>query len=339
MKWYRVVFLALGLVVLGVVLAAADLPSVWRQMVAFGGLGLAVVVAIYVVEFSADVLAWQVALEPARLDSPWFRRLFLVRLVGEAFNVITPMGGMGGEPVKAILLKKYHAVSYRQSSPSLVLAKTNSLIALVVFLAGGFVALLLDDRFTTPYKAIAGAGLATLLVATIAFFLVQRLQLPSRLGDSLARWPRAHRLLNVMQHVRAFDQRLAEFYSQQRERFLGAVALGLFNWFAGALGVYVTFVFLDVPITLLDAWIIEAIGQLVRAGAFFIPGALGAHEGALVIILTTLRGDPSAGLAAALVRRARELVWIAIGLGVGWRYSGLRADEKGSDPFSKGTEG
>ena len=333
MKWRQILYLALGLAVLGAVFASADMAAVWQQVANFGALGLVVVIAIYTVEFSADVLAWQLALESAQLDLPWFRRLFLVRVVGEAFNVITPVGGMGGEPVKAMLLHKHYAVGYHRSTPSLVLAKTNSVIALVVFLSGGFLALLLDDRFSAIYKAIAGAGLATLLVAISAFFVVQRLRLASRLGDWLSRWHPTRRIVDVLHHVEDFDQRLVQFYARRRGHFLAAVALGIFNWFVGAFGIYVTFAFLDVPISLLDAWIIESLSQLVRAGAFFIPGALGAHEGALMIVLATLRGDPSAGLAAALIRRARELIWIAAGLGVGWRYS-LQPNADGGNPQS-----
>ena len=317
----RALYLALGLVLLGAVVSATDLSSVWRQLSAFGALGLLVIVALYFVEFAADVLAWQTALVGMPLQARWLRRLYLVRLVGEAFNTVTPMGGMGGEPVKAVLLRKYYSVPYRESGPSLVLAKTNSLIALVVFLSGGFALLLLDERFPPPYKVVAGCGLAALAVAIVAFFLVQRLRVTSRLGGRLGRWRYTRRLLEVLHHVEDFDERLARFYSQQRRRFIAAIGLGLFNWSLGAIGVYATFVFLGVPVSLLDAWVIESISQLVRAGTFFIPAGIGAHEGVLVIVLATLRGDPSAGLAAALVRRARELLWITMGLLIGWQYS------------------
>ncbi len=50
--------------------------------------------------------------------------------------------------------------------------------------------------------------------------------------------------------------------------------------------------------------------QLVRAGTFFIPVRFGANEIGLVLIVETLVGLPSLGLAAALIRRGRELLWI-----------------------------
>ena len=64
----------------------------------------------------------------------WFSRLFLVRMVGEAFNQVSLVGSIGSETIKAIILKDRYRVRYRESGVSLVLAKTLDLIALV----GGF---------------------------------------------------------------------------------------------------------------------------------------------------------------------------------------------------------
>ncbi|MCH7942845.1 MAG: hypothetical protein IIB67_06405, partial [Proteobacteria bacterium] len=40
-----------------------------------------------------------------------------------------------------------------------------------------------------------------------------------------------------------------------------------------------------------------------------------------VVLVGALTGQPSLGLAAALVRRARELLWIIVGVALGWRFS------------------
>jgi hypothetical protein len=61
--------------------------------------------------------------------------------------------------------------------------------------------------------------------------------------------------------------------------------------------------------------------QLVRAGSFFIPLSLGAQEGGLILIFTSLGMAGPMGLAVSFVRRIRELVWIALGLLLGWGTS------------------
>ena len=65
----------------------------------------------------------------------------------------------------------------------------------------------------------------------------------------------------------------------------------------------------------------ETAVQLVRAGTFFIPGRIGANEIGLVFVVETLPGLPSLGLAVALVRRGRELLWIVWGLWLGLIFS------------------
>ncbi len=97
------------------------------------------------------------------------------------------------------------------------------------------------------------------------------------------------------------------------------VLLTLANWVLGAVELYLIFWFFDNPISMAEAWSIEAVVELVRAGAFFIPAGIGAQEGALVLIVAPITGQPPLGLAVALVRRLREIVWIVWGGVIGWR--------------------
>ena len=54
-------------------------------------------------------------------------------------------------------------------------------------------------------------------------------------------------------------------------------------------------------------------------GTFFIPANIGAQEGGLQVVAAGLTGDPNAGLALAVVRRIRDLVFILWGLALAWR--------------------
>jgi len=59
-------------------------------------------------------------------------------------------------------------------------------------------------------------------------------------------------------------------------------------------------------------FIIESLVQLVRTITFFIPAGLGTQEGTFFIVVGALTGVSSAGLAVALIRRFRELIWLAV---------------------------
>ena len=102
-----------------------------------------------------------------------------------------------------------------------------------------------------------------------------------------------------------------------RRRFGFALLLGVISWAVGVLEVYYALEFLGRPVSLAEAWIIEAMAQMVRAGSFFIPASIGLQDGAFVLICAAITGSPELGVAVALVRRMREIVWIASGFALG----------------------
>lgn len=334
MTFFRLLYLVIGLALLGYVVASAELAQVWKQTLAFGFAGMAVIIALYAVEFLADVAGWQITFDSLTLRSSWLRRLYVVRMVGEAFNVVTPVASMGGEPVKVVLLKKFYGVPYADAWASVLLAKTLNLISLVFFLAGGLALILLDLRFSSAERLVAASGLLVFCCVVFAFFLVQRMRLSSRLSARISRWRLGERIGDYLHHIEAFDARLVDFYSRRKRRFAAALILALCAWFIGALSIYYTMLFLGTPVSFTDAWIIEAFAQLIRAGTFFIPASIGAQEGAFVLVCATLTGSASSGLAAALVRRFREILWIGGGLVLGWWFSmrpALQPDERSSE--------
>ena len=332
--WARCLCLAAGIALLALVLREVDLGAVANATAAFGVMAMLAVLALYAVELLADTAGWHLAVTSVPFDAGWLRRLFVTRLVGEAVNAVTPFAGMGGEPVKAWLLKRRHAIEYGESAASLVIARTVNLLALLPFAGIGLMLAASDPRLPGTWAAAAGAGLAVLTAATLAFFAVQRFRaasnlarrigcgLFSRSGDPRRRLPLAW--------IEAFDDRTARFYTRHRRRFAFALALAFTSWVTGALGVFATMRFLGVEVSMADAWVLESSTQLVRAGTFFIPASIGAQEGVYVLVAGALTGNPAAGLAAALIRRGRNLLWVVAGLATGWRHAGAAARAGGT---------
>jgi hypothetical protein len=83
------------------------------------------------------------------------------------------------------------------------------------------------------------------------------------------------------------------------------------------LGVLETMVILwvlDMPVGVGTAAVIEALGSGVRFASFLVPGSMGVLEGANAGIFAALGLGAGGGLAFTLVRRARQIVWIGLGL-------------------------
>ena len=320
MRYLKLAYLLVGLVLLLVVLREVDLTEVWshaRQI----GWGIGVVLGLFMLAFVLDAYSWQLTLTSVPLNLGWLYRVWKVRMVGEVFNMVLPAATMGGEPLKAMLLNKHYAVEYHEGIASLVLARTINLIGLILFLIVGFGFMLTTPKMPESFKLIAGTGLLVLTVATGLFFGVQRLKLFSVAGTWLTRWRAARRLEQLLEHIREVDERFVTFYSYHRGRLTGAIALALSNWIIGIFEIYYTMIFLEHPVSLSEAWMIEAIAQMVRAGTFLIPASIGAQEGAFMLVFTVITGSPALGIAAAMIRRFREILWLIWGALVGAGFS------------------
>jgi len=316
-KILKLAMLAAGLALFIWLLADVDLTTV-GQNVARIGLGGAVVIAIaFAIAFVADVASWMLMFRSITLSRVWAWRLFLVQMVGEALNVVVPVGSLGGEPFKAMLLKRHYDVSYREGTASLLLIQTVNSLAMAPFIIVG--AVLMFGRGLLPSaveKTVLGVALwitSFMVIVYVALHMRALAALQRRLGES--RWAdRLGRGLVLMQDI---EERLFFFVRQTPGRFAWSLFLAFLNWLFGAIEMFLIFFFLGHPITFADAWMIEAAVVLVRSATFFIPGHLGVQDGAISLMGQALTGSPEIGIAVALLRRGRELAWTAVGLGIG----------------------
>lgn len=321
MRFAKLFFVLLGLGLLAAVVSQTNVEELLGQMRRLSWPGMVVVMGLYVVSFWTDVASWQLTLPVVNMGLRWTARLYVVRMIGEAYNNITPMASMGGEPIKAWMLKHNYGVSYRDSGASLVLAKTTMMFSLAAFVGIGFIMIMLSHQLSVTQKSIAGFGLLGLIIWIIVFVLMQRLKLSSFTASRLSGTRFGGKLSSLVAAMHDLDVLFARFYAEHRKRLLLSSIIAFFNWILGALEIYWIMIFIGHPVTWSDAWIIESMVQLVRTATFFIPAGIGTQEGTLLLMCAALTGNPSLAVTVALVRRCRELIWIAISLALASWYS------------------
>jgi putative membrane protein len=311
----KFLFLILGVALLGFVISQTDIVhalSLLRDI----GWGFVAIFAIYFIGFLIDAFAWQIATPGVPLDLKWLYRFYQVRVAGEAFNTITPTASMGGEAVKAIMLKRLYGIGYRDGTASLILAKTIIVVALVAFLTVGFALMQDSSKLDDTYKIVSGAGLAAFCLGAIVFVLIQRFKVTTFTGNLLGRSRLFARLNALLKPLHEVEDRLIHFYTRQPNRLVAVFLLSFLNWVIGIFEIWLIMYLIGHPISFSDAWIIETVAQLVRSATFFIPASIGAQEGAFLIVGAAITGQPSFGLTVALARRIREIVWAVWGLAV-----------------------
>ena len=147
MKYLKFLFLGLGFALLGLILRQTNLEEVWQHITLVGWVGMAVVIIFYFLEFLSDIFTWQLTFKSIPLTPKWTSRLFLIYMVGAAFNRVTPLASLGGEGFKAVMLKTHYQIGYQETGASIILTKTLNTLSLLVFVAIGFVPLLISQQF------------------------------------------------------------------------------------------------------------------------------------------------------------------------------------------------
>ena len=320
MKPIRILYLLVGTSLLVYVLSQTDLELLWSKLTETGW-GIFFVLAVYWVGFVVDTLAWQFTLPSTRFNFHWLHNLWKVRMVGAAFGKMLPFSAFGGAPIKGYILKSHYGIDYKEGAASIILVESTHLISMVFFMASGVFLILFDSNLPQSYHTFSAISLSALTVGIFAFYIFQRLKITSFAGGWISQRPLGRRLEKFLSHLQDFDERLVQFYTRQRSRFFGALGLNLLNWYLGALEIYVTLYFLGHPVSIVESIILETLVGLVRAGTFFIPATLGTQEAAFLLATGAITGQPALGVATALMRRVREIVWLILGFAIGWQYS------------------
>ncbi|CAN94354.1 putative membrane protein [Sorangium cellulosum So ce56] len=255
-----------------------------------------------------------------------FSRYLALTLSTEALSMSVPAGAALSESVTFYLLHRWCGIPGPQGVAGIAARR-----ALIVLANAAYVAIALALGFGHLERAsrplIGGPGLPWLVVLSGLGLLVVALAL----GGALFSGTVASRVFAWLkrlpgQRVKAYvDARAAAFSATdrhaaalgERRAALAAAALLLLGmWLAEGAETYLFLRLLGVDVSLSEVLSFEVVLALLRAAAFMVPAGLGVQDAGYVAFLTAL-GVPAAatvGAAFVLIKRAKELVWIALGL-------------------------
>lgn len=299
MKLLRWAALVLGLAAMAMLIIGNGTHQL-GMVLARGGLKLLLIPVVMLVPLIIDAKGWQVLI---REPPPW-RRFLYARWVGESVNSLLPVAQVGGLFIKSYLLGK-RGIEPKLALASAIVADTVSAGSLLVFIAFSLALMAIHGMETEIVLPLAlGAGLFCLPV--YFFYRLQRSGmaiLPSRLhtwASGLTSFTGLNENADVIRNY------LEQIYCD-KTRLWKSFFLQLIAWLVGSIEVWLIVHLLGGTISVVDALILEGLGQTVRNVAFFIPGALGIQEGAYLLVGSMLGLTPALALSISLVKRFREL--------------------------------
>ena len=213
---------------------------------------------------------------------------------------------LASEPVKVFLTR--HHLATRESVASLAAENLVYATSVVAMVGLGLAVLLTTMPLSATWQWAAAAALAASMAGAIAAWRLLR-----GTWDE-GRGPRPlwrERLAGIRMAILGFG-------TGHPSRLWRVFALDLVFHGLAVLEVFVTLQWLlgDRSPTLAQAVVFEALNRVVTVAFKFVPFRIGIDEALSGALAPTLAMNPASGVALAVVRKVRNLIWSAVGLAV-----------------------
>jgi putative membrane protein len=297
------------------------------HILAVAGWSLVWLAPYHLVPIALDSASWQLLLRArgARVPLPFLAWAASVR---DASNTLLPVVGPAGVAV-GIRLLVARKVDGAAAAASVMVEGTVTLISQFLFVATGiglFLAhpsgsetFVLNTLLPLFLAALPFLALVVVLQGKSWLFrwmepitdrLADRLSLPGLVGGPA----RLHRELSLLYGKPAV--------------VLRAGLWQLAGLFAGVGEVWLALYLFHRPVSIGSAVLIQSLGEALRTAAFVVPAGLGVQEAGYLVFAHLVGLGPSVGLALALAKRFRELVFGLPVLGSWQWFEGRRLVRK-----------
>ncbi|MBI3951694.1 MAG: flippase-like domain-containing protein [Acidobacteria bacterium] len=273
------------------------------------GWALVLILVLSGIKYAISAFAWAAAFFPEERQS--WRTLFGSRLAGESMNYLSIAGPLLSEPIKASML---HGVRFASALASTLLETTmNAIAAGLVTVAGLAMLVLYAQAFAL--RSIGYVFILILLALAGSFLYALKYRVP------FLTWP-WKRLRHISwfsspklgEHLAVIQERMHRLRAERPGALWLIFLLSLVSQGLGLLEIYAVVIPLGIRPGFSNVLMMEAFTKLVKALFFFVPARIGADEGSSAGIFALLGLSPATGVTLALARRARTLVWSAVGL-------------------------
>jgi uncharacterized membrane protein YbhN (UPF0104 family) len=268
------------------------------------------------IRYLLRAVAWRLCLDdPRRLP---LGAAFGASVIGDALGNITPFGALISEPAKVALVRR--RLGAGTTIPAVALENLFYIASVVIVLVCGTSALLLSFDVSLALRRTAyltlgvaiGFGLVTLVM------LVRRVRIASALLAAVETWPRVRRAIGSRRaQVSGIEDQVFDFTSRHPRRLAPLLALEAAYHAAGMLEIWLTIALVTGgAVGFVTAFVLEFVNRTITIAFQFVPMWLGVDEAGTGVVTTALHLGAAAGIGLALVRKARVVVWTALGLGL-----------------------
>ncbi len=250
-----------------------------------------------------------------------FINMYVYRLMGYAVSYITPSAHVGGEPVRAMMLKR-HNVKTTEAISSVLLDKSVELTADLFFGTLGMFMLLIS--FNVPKLSYLFMFIALFLTIYLVTRFFMRLTRNERTFVKLMKklkFDRFRITKSIIQKMDEIEKSMCSFMSKSLKGFYTAVSISIILWGFMYLEYYFALKLVGITPTLMQIFLV---GVLIALSYMIpVPAALGVLEAGQVSAFALLGLKPDSAIAFSLIIRGRDLLRTVFGL-IFLSHSGIK---------------
>ncbi|NTV01180.1 MAG: UPF0104 family protein [Chlorobiaceae bacterium] len=334
-NWPGYAGLAVGFMLIGYLLSTMDLAGAFQRINAIGFASILILLP-YLGLHLLETFAWRKLFPPSvgRVD---LLKLFKIQVVAETVSMTLPAGVAVGEPLRPWLCRRFMGVPLPDGFASitvrkLMLGAAQGLYTIIGAIAGFSIL----QAASNKVLGFGGLGIAMLAIGAVITFAFLSMLLMMFNGNAVGA---LHRLLVKVpfRKVREWLVEREEGFAETDRKLLGVKADGLAGlvpvmlmyigaWLMLSVESYLILNLLGIKLAFGQVLAFDTAMLMLRAIFFFIPSGLGVQELGYLAFFGAL-GVSAADLAAfLLLRRAKEILWYAIGYIVMF-LEGIRLDD------------
>lgn len=312
----------LGTLGVAITYSQVDLRKAWEMISGMSGDKLFIYIILVCVNLILISFRWKIILDASRIKLPPLR-IFAYYLGGFSISHLTPFSSMGGEPVRAYLLKR-HQVPFDKGFSMVTIDRALELSVNVVLSV--FAIMVTLGSLAVPVASTLQVIVAVMVLLVLIFVFHYRMFRRKFVFFPIVKlfgFRRYRSVSRLAAWFRSMERHMHNFYINHTRVYFQAIALQTVLWCFMVVEFYVVMLLLN-----MDASILLALVMLLASAVsslFPIPGALGAMEAALVSAVTALGGSKEGALAVSVILRFRYSLMSLCGiilliyLGITWR--------------------
>ena len=312
--------LFVGLLLFTVAIQQAGIGDVLKTVFLFPPL---IIILVFILNFIAVCVIgswrWKIIIESQNSHKISFLKVLKAKLAGFAVSYITPSILVGGEPVRAYMIKEETDCDWERSLASVMIDVAIYFFSLFLLMLAGF--LFLINYFSLPLEFFCGFGIIVILNIFILYLFYSRVLNRNSDGDGFfifiiktLRLNKIKLIRNKEKNIKKTERMITQFFRNKKRALLKAFFLSILEIiFYLAIICIIVFYLSQTGATFEFIQSIPIFFLITLANFVPIPGSFGSFEAALTFIFELLNLGKSNGFTLSLIYRFVNIALVVIG--------------------------